>query len=152
MRRRFRRGVGRTRSADDLQPRRAAVWRSQLRGLAVLNHDDDILWYQLYADGKLVDEYDSTPGYFDSAAEPSAPAGGDARKLCSALGSTNAAEVERILRKSGFDDDGYTFAFERHTDLVRALGITEFGVGTSYASFENDELPAGLSVADVIRA
>ncbi len=119
--------------------------------LVILNHDDDVLWYQLYADGKLEDEYDSTPGYFDSAAEPTPPAGGDARKLCAVLSSTNVAEVQRILGKSGFGDNGYTFAFERHGDLVRALGISEFGVGTGYASFGNDELPEGLSIADVIR-
>lgn len=120
--------------------------------LAVLNHDDDILWYQLFVGGDLQDEYDSSPGYFDSAAtEPSAPAGGDARKLCSFLGSPNAIEVERILRKSAFDEGGYTFEFERHADLVKALGISDFGVATAYASFENDELPEGLSSGDVIR-
>ncbi len=118
--------------------------------LAVLNHDDDILWYQLYKDGELQDEYDSSPGYFDPSAEPSAPAGGDAAKLCAAFGSPKTEEVDRVLRKSAFDD-GYTFAFERHGDLVSALGISAFGVGTAYASFESDELPEGLSTAGVVR-
>jgi hypothetical protein len=119
--------------------------------LAVLNHDDDILWYQLYTDGKLQDEYDSSPGYFDRTAGPSGPAGGDAAKLCGAFGSANPEEVERVLRKSAFDEDGYAFAFERHEALVSALGISTFGVGTAYASFENDELPEGLSGDDVVR-
>lgn len=119
--------------------------------LAVLNHDDDILWYQLYRDGKLEDEYDSSPGYFDESAELSGPAGGDAAKLCAAFGSSKAEEVERVLRKSVFDDDGYVFAFERHGDLVNALDISAFGVGTAYASFERDELPEGLSADDVVR-
>ena len=119
--------------------------------LAVLNHDDDIHWYQLYKDGKLQDEYDSSPGYFDPNVEPSAPAGGDAAKLCAAFGSAKTEEVERVLRKSAFDDDGYTFAFERHSDLVGALGISAFGVGTTYARFDSDELPDGLSADDVIR-
>jgi hypothetical protein len=119
--------------------------------LAVMDHDDDILWYQLYIDGELQDEYDSTPGYFDPTAQPSAPAGGNAARLCSAFGSSNVEEVERVLRKSSFDDDGYTFASERHGDLVRALGISSFGVGTAYESFEYDELPDGLSADDVVR-
>jgi hypothetical protein len=119
--------------------------------LAVLNHDDDILWYQLYTDGTLQDEYDSSPGYFDSDAEPSRPAGGNAAKLCAAFGASDPREVERVLRKSFFDGDGYAFAFERHNDLVDALGISPFAVGTAYASFESDELPEGLAPEDVIR-
>src|SRR5512138_2530573 len=94
--------------------------------LAVLNHDDDIFWYQLYLSGELADEYDSSPGYFDPSAEPSAPAGGDAQKLCSAFGTASVADVESILRKSSFDEGGYTFAVERHADLARALGIPSF--------------------------
>jgi hypothetical protein len=119
--------------------------------LVVMNHDDDVLWYQLYADGRLVDEYDSSPGYFDSDAEPSAPSGGDAVKLCLAFDSSNEAEVDRVLRKSSFDDDGFVFAFQRHAALVSALGISVFGVGTAYASFDGGMLPEGLAVDGVMR-
>lgn len=121
--------------------------------LAVANHDDDILWYQLYERGQFVDDYDSTPGYFE-ASEPSPPAGGDAHKLCAAFGVPDAAaSVEPILRKSFFagDDGAYVFAFERHLDLVHALGIPEFAVGTSYDYLESGEVPDGLSPADVMR-
>jgi hypothetical protein len=120
--------------------------------LAVLNHDDDILWYQLYEGGKLTDEYDSSPGYFDPSVEPSAPAGGDAQRLCTAFGAGEAAAVEAVLRKSSYDEGGYVFAFERHADLVRALGLPEFAVGTAYASFEREEFPEGLSGEDMMSA
>lgn len=113
--------------------------------LAVLDHDDDILWYQLYEDGRLTDEYDSTPGYFDPSAEPSAPAGGDAARLCRAFGATDVDAVEAILRKSTFDADGYAFAHERHADLIRTLDIPEFAVLNTYASFERGEIPDGFS-------
>jgi hypothetical protein len=127
--------------------------RLQCVVLAVSNHDDDILWYQLFERGQLVDDYDSTPGYFE-ATEPSPPAGGDARKLCTAFGVPGAApRVEPILRKSLFtgDDGGYVFGVERHLDLVHALGIPEFAVGTSYDYLDSGEFPEGLSPADMTR-
>jgi hypothetical protein len=122
--------------------------------LAVLNHDDDILWYQLHEAGKVTDEYDSSPGYFDSSAEePAPPAGGDAQRLCSLFGATDVSAVERILRKSLLDEDGYAFEFERHADLVGALGLPEFGVGTCFSSFEDPcfEFPDGLTKRDLMR-
>src|ERR1051326_9145165 len=118
--------------------------------LAVLNHDDDILWYQLHAKGRLTDQYDSSPGYFDPEAEPSAPKGGNAAILCAAFSASRVAEVERILRKSSYDDDGYTFALERHADLVRAVGIPDFAVGGSYSYLEDAELPEGLAKDDLL--
>jgi hypothetical protein len=122
--------------------------------LAVLNHDDDILWYQLYLSGELVDEYDSAPGYFDATDEDAAmagPEGGDAKKLCGAFTANTIAEVESILRKASSDEDGYTFAVERHADLAGALGIPSFGVGASFQSVSNGELPEELSGNDLVR-
>ena len=62
------------------------------------------------------------------------------------------AAVEAVLRKSSYDEGGYVFAFERHADLVRALGLPEFAVGTAYASFEREEFPDGLSGEDMMDA
>lgn len=116
--------------------------------LTVLNHDDDILCYQLHEGGKLVDEYDSTPGYFDARSQPSPPAGGDAAKLCAAFGG-DVEIVEKILRSSSFKGGGYVFAVNRHAELVKALGISDYSVGTAFESFDNDELPDGLSGDDI---
>jgi hypothetical protein len=109
---------------------------SQLSGilgcplLAVLNHDDDILWYQLYLSGELVDEYNSSPDYFEGGmAEPE---GGNAEKLCAAFGANSLDKVEDILRQPSASGGGYTFALERHSDLAEALGISTIGVGAGF--------------------
>ncbi|HYV27953.1 MAG TPA: hypothetical protein VFA77_10500 [Candidatus Eisenbacteria bacterium] len=120
--------------------------------LAMVNHDDDILWYQLFLDGKLADEYDSTPGFFDRETEPAAPEGGDAAKLCVAFESGNSGEVEEILRRPSFGENAYTFALERHADLVRVLGISTFGVGAGYHYLCDGQLPEGLDASDLVWA
>lgn len=119
--------------------------------LAVLNHDDDILWYQLYLDGELADEYDSTPGYFDSdATAPSAPRGGDARKLCEAFGASDVDALEKVLRGSITDSD-YVFAIQRHDELVRLLGISSFAVGGGYDYISRGEMPGGLAEEELLK-
>lgn len=132
--------------------------RLQCPLLAVLNHDDDILEYQLFLKGDLLDEYDSTPGYFggdEEEAEESPsirePEGGNARLLCETFGINAVNEVERILRNSSLSEDGYVFAFERHADLAAALGIASFGVGTSFNALVNGELPEDLNEEALIR-
>jgi hypothetical protein len=79
------------------------------------------------------------------------PSGGNAQWLCSAFGATGVVAVEHILRKSAYDDDGYAFAFQRHADLSRSLGLPEFGVGVSHASLERGEYPNGLAAEVLMR-
>ena len=118
--------------------------------LAVLNHDDDMLWYGLFDKGRLTDEYNSWPDYFEHGDSP--PTGGDARKLCAAFGrSSKEKEVETVLREASREEDGYVFAMERHADLVQALGLPAFAVGYGFNYLEEGELPEGLSEADLVK-
>lgn len=128
--------------------------------LAVLNHDDDILMYKLFLNGDLMDEYDSTPRYFggsedeedeDESPPASEPEGGNAKLLCQSFGVNALKEVERILRKPALSENGYAFAYERHADLVAALGIASFGVGTSFSALTDGDLPEDLDEKTLIR-
>ncbi|MGV3771404.1 MAG: hypothetical protein ACO1QB_00780 [Verrucomicrobiales bacterium] len=118
--------------------------------LAILNHDDSILWYQLVVNGVVVDEYDSAPSYFEPTAEPSGPAGGDTQKLYKAFGVSNHDEVNAVLRKASFDEEGYTFAFERHMALIQALGLPDFGVGRGFDAISSGDLPEGHHSTDFL--
>lgn len=121
--------------------------------LSVLNHDDDILWYQLHVNGELVDEYNSFPNYFDLnlSANSIVPAGGDAKQLCLTFGAGDSAVVETILRKSPLEKGGYVFAFQRHQDLVRELNLPDFAVGLGFKYIDRGDLPGELSNGHLIR-
>jgi hypothetical protein len=61
-------------------------------------HDGDVFLYYLFEGGRLVDEYDSDPGYFRGRLRP--PKGGDPRivlKLC--VPGTSEEQVRRLLRE-----------------------------------------------------
>jgi hypothetical protein len=119
--------------------------------LAVLNHDDDVFWYNLCTKGKVVDEYDSSPDHFDGGDEESAPSGGNAKKLCAAFGTTEVEEVDKILHDSSEEDSEYAFAVERHGALAHALGLPEFSVGAGFQTISEGELPESLDEDDLIR-
>ncbi len=106
--------------------------------LALLNHDDDILHFELYERGEKTDEYNSTPGYFDGSDSAAGPTGGDALRLASLFGAADSSAVESVLRKPD-----YVFAMERHRDLAAALGLPAFSVGLGYTYAEAGELPPG---------
>jgi hypothetical protein len=145
------------RSADQaavvksLKGRRAYVTPVKDGALVVtVNHDDDMLWYGLFDKGRLTDEYNSWPDYFEHGTSP--PTGGDARKLCAAFGrGGKEKEVETVLREASREEDGYVFAMERHADLVQALGLPAFAVGCGFNYVEEGELPEGLSEGDLVK-
>ena len=110
---------------------------------AVLNHDDDILWYGLYsAQGKL-DEYNSAPGYFEGNDTP--PTGGDAKLLAKTIAPGASHDmIEQILR-----DREYVVAFERHSELLAALGMPAFAASVGHRYISRGELPQGLTKDDL---
>lgn len=112
---------------------------------AVLNHDDDLLFYMLFSGGEKLDQYSSCPGYFGGPGSRSE--GGNAVLLAKIFGAESAAKsAERILR----NQDGYTSAIERHQALIEALAMPNFGVGTGYRYITNGECPPGLESVDEI--
>lgn len=97
--------------------------------LAVLNHDDDLLWFQAYRDGELVAEYANRGGPVTRV-----------RDLCTALGRPHRAlQVWFVLRRP------FVFQVSRHAHLVRALGLPDAAVGTGFDYIDRGELPAGVS-------
>lgn len=91
--------------------------------LAFNNHDDDVLNYWLFVDGKEIDQYDSAPDYFE-AAEGMPPKGGDPVKLCNIFDCQNDVEkLGDILHKESFENNSYFFAYARHEMICEILGL-----------------------------
>ena len=67
--------------------------------LAVLNHDDDVLWYQLFNSGKLLDAYISASDWWEDSSGP-APQG-NPEILCRFMGVPgDQSRVKKILGRS----------------------------------------------------
>lgn len=120
--------------------RLASPISKRLRSVALLalNHDDDMLYYALLEDGRLIDEYNSRPGYFDGTEQDAI--GGDARKLAAAFGVPDRADrLDRVLHATK-----YAFEAERHAALVQLLVLPPAAVGSGYDTISQGELPEGV--------
>jgi hypothetical protein len=120
--------------------------------LYVTNHDDSVLWYRLFQSGDVLDNYVSSPNYFEGP--PAPPSGGDAKLLCSMFKNKSAIKrVEAILRydsSSPKPGSRYVFEIDRHRDLVSALGLPMVAVGFGYVYLAQDEWPKGLTADDIL--
>ncbi len=114
--------------------------------LAVLNHDDDILYYWLFENGTLTDTYNSNPGYFYGEDEQPTTEMRAVENLCGGLGVPAAArKVYSILSN---EEDS---ALGRHDALVEALQLPAWPLGMGFNYLERGELPSGLSAGDLFR-
>lgn len=95
--------------------------------LAVLNHDDGVLWYELYDNGKKLDGYNSRPDYFDELESDSTRRGGNPQALCSVFNpDQDPGKVRAVL------DREYLFEIDRHNDLAQVLNLAELAVGIGF--------------------
>jgi hypothetical protein len=109
-------------------------------GLAVMNADDDELVYLLADRGRVVDEYDSNPGYGIRAGTP--PTGGDARRLCAAFSEGGSELTVRAI----LHGPSPVFEVDRHQALVNTLGLPPCAVGMGYGYIaQGDAEEVGLT-------
>jgi len=134
-----------------------AVWCVQV-------HDSDIMYYSLYQNGSLVDEFDSDPSYFWS--DEYIPArGGDAEAMCAAFGANDPETIEKVRKlitvpkqpdsTAGFNAEwraqgGYVIAEERHADLIKALGLPELPYDARYDDFAGGTLSVGIPAEEMV--
>jgi hypothetical protein len=109
---------------------------------AVLIHDDDVLYFELWNKGRRLDQYNSCPGYFDDVPDGDQPSGGDAAVLAKSFEVADATTIESILRRGG--KDKFVVESERHQELVDALGIPDFAVGVGYNYAKAGDFPPGV--------
>jgi hypothetical protein len=114
--------------------------------MAIILHDDDVLYYWLFRYGDVRDEYDSSPAYFDPDSEPLPPEGGDCDELCEAFGVPSAAaRVEVILREDLLEEGAILPGeMERHRALAEALGMPDHAIGVGYNAIRHGYLPESL--------
>lgn len=124
--------------------------RLSCTAFGVLNHDDDILMYEMWSKGEKLDEYNSCPGYFSDDGSDMEPVGGNAYLLSRIMGNgTYGKEIDVILRSS--NEDEFIFAIDRHQKLVELLGLPINTVGHGFGDLSDGEIPEGIRVEDIRR-
>ncbi len=116
--------------------------------IAFMVHDSDILFYWLYDNGQLLDEYNSCPGYFDGDDSMEEAYQADCeqiKKYCRA--ETTIEELERLLKiwtqaeaLEGVMPE-FVFVEQRLAELAKHLEIPTAVVNTDYGEIGRDVHP-----------
>lgn len=117
--------------------------------MAVSGRQDEQFGYVLFADGKIIDEYDSFPKAEEGA--DGSPTGGDVEVLLAATKSSAEPDgVETTLRKGHDAYGGYVYESTRHRDLMRALNLPEWSAQYGFGDFKSGKRPKGVARGSVL--
>lgn len=123
--------------------------RFEVYVLAVSGHGEQQFGYVLFADGKLVDEYDSFPktgGDIDGS-----PTGGDVEVLLEITKSGAEPDGVEITLRRGHDTyGGYVYESARHRDLMRALKLPEWSALYGFGDFKAGKRPKEIATESVL--
>jgi hypothetical protein len=116
--------------------------------LAVINHDDSALIYELHDRGEFVDHYVSQPEYFEI---DESEKGGDAERLARAFGAETSIErVRAVLHPESGGAAPYSSESERHQDLIEVLGMPRASLGYGFDRVEAGDLPRDLAASALV--
>jgi hypothetical protein len=98
--------------------------------VSVLNHDDDVLYVCVYAQGDRIAAYHSNPGSFleEPSEDDLKPVWSNAAAFSALAPGITASDMEALFKVPPL------FAVELHGTLARTLGLPEYGVGVGFTS------------------
>lgn len=126
-----------------------AALAEELGGYVIhmLVHDDDVMAYWLWRDGKQIDSYFSAPGYFDEAdrVEQEGMSGNPA--AFEPLAGASASALSEILERW---ERAITFEMDRLDRVAQVLGIRN--AVTSYEYLKSGEVDDIVRAGDFVEA
>jgi hypothetical protein len=108
--------------------------------MAALNRDDDVLWLVLAGDGRVLEVYNSFPGYFDSGSN--VPEVANVAASCDAFDAPEARDAIETLLQTPHAE--VTFEVQRHQELLEIVGINEVAGAMGFNDVAQGELEEAI--------
>lgn len=115
--------------------------------VAIIDHEDAVLMYQLYVNGEIIDEYLSVPEAFEMDEEDAMAVAGDERLICEAFGRHG---YESKLREVLDNQTKYSAEYERHKDITDLLGLPRIAVNLGFMYIAGSRMPERIETAGLL--
>ena len=120
--------------------------------LAVQTVDEELFRYWLYADGELLDTYESPAQSLNPEGRDAPKKQGGKPELLAQLFNNDATKEEIIdILHCPDQDCGFSLAVDRHLSLVELLGLPMCSVGFGFCDLDSGEYPEDLDEEDLLR-